>query len=252
MLQILGICLRFQPLSFSHGAEVKKLRRACHGIVSRVSHSGSDIFVGISDLDATQYHSLRVDPGGGQNSLSDTEHVFWGPTEKRPPLQPLAWDSSDGVNGPVLIGLRHTTKPFWAVRFYPEPICTSQAGKELAANWWAEARNALKDISATPQVNRTVAYTNSDNSRSLSHLTRELRSITGADDVFLRWARHPGASVTPTTILEELGPSRDEVVVLNSQGHARARFSILGLILPGKTVKVAYMFSDHTLRYYEI
>ncbi|RYP64704.1 hypothetical protein DL771_008661 [Monosporascus sp. 5C6A] len=268
MLPILGICLGFQSLSFSHGAEVKKLKRPRHGVVSRVSHSGSDVFAGISDLDATQYHSLRVDLGGVQNCLSDSEHVFWEPTEKCPTLQPLAWDSGDEVNGPVLMGLRHTTKPFWGVQFHPESICTSQAGKELVANWWAQAKKwlsqrslravngwsklstkALKDISPTPQVNRNRAYTNGHNSHSVSHLARELRSITGADDVFLRWGRHPAASVTPTSLLEELGLSRDEVVLLDSQGHARGRFSILGLVLPGKTMKVAYRVSDRTLRY---
>ncbi|RYP13187.1 hypothetical protein DL765_007014 [Monosporascus sp. GIB2] len=112
MLPILGIRLGFQSPSLSHGAEVKKLRRACHGIVGRVPHSGSNIFAGISDLDATQYRSPGVDLGGVQKGLSDAEHAFWGPTEKCPSLQPLAWDSSDEINGPILMRLRHTTKPF--------------------------------------------------------------------------------------------------------------------------------------------
>lgn len=272
MLPILGICLGFQSLAFSYGAEVKRLRQARHGIVSGVSHCGSDIFAGITNLEATQYHSLRVDLGGNRNNIDNSGRVFWKPTEECPTLQPLAWDSSDEVNGPILMGFRHTTKPYWGVQFHPESICTSEAGMELITNWWTEAiewsslrgprvvkgwsqlsSKPLKDVHSTIQANGNGDYTNGNyngyNGHNLPHMARELRSITGGDDVFLRWGRHPAASITPTSVLEELGLSRDDVVLLDSQGHTRGRFSILGLVLPGKTMKVSYSVSDHTLRY---
>lgn len=82
-----------------------------------------------------------------------------------------------------------------------------------------------------------------------SHLAQELRSIAGQGRVSLRWGKHASARITPTSLLEALGHSRDEVVLLDSQGHASGRYSILGLVIPGKTMKITYKVGDRLLRY---
>ncbi|KFH45617.1 putative aminodeoxychorismate synthase-like protein [Hapsidospora chrysogenum ATCC 11550] len=266
LLPVLGICLGFQSLCYFEGAEVQKLVRARHGIVSPVTHQGTDIFAGIGPLAAVQYHSLRAvvsDDSSGK--------IFWEPSESCPNLRPLAWDIHDETNGPILMGVRHEKRPSWGVQFHPESICTSGEGEKLLEHWWAHAqewlysrgrraaeRGGVKIPKTTALPNFSAPDISDDdhsvkagfeNDRSGSHLAKELRAIAGDKDVFLRWGRHPASNITPTRLIEALGQSRDEVVVLDSQGHASGRYSILGLVVPGKTMKVTYRVTNRTLRY---
>ncbi|KAK4153324.1 ADC synthase [Chaetomidium leptoderma] len=259
VLPVLGICLGFQSLCLNHGAEVKRLQSPRHGIVTKASHGGADMFAGLGELEATQYHSLHADIG----RAADGDAVCWEPTDQCPSLRPLAWDVDDETNGPILMAVRHTTKPFWGVQFHPESICTSEAGAELIGNWWTRAREWLlqrgrsrADVPLSkwlpPSSSPWAATTDQENppkALEASHLAQELRSIAGPDDVFLRWARYPAAGITPTALLDALGYSGEEVIVLDSQGHETGRFDILGLVVPGQTMKVTYKVSDRTLRY---
>ncbi|KAI1258544.1 para-aminobenzoate synthase [Xylariaceae sp. FL1019] len=256
LIPILGICLGFQSLSLAHGAQVRRLRRARHGIVGPVFHYDTDIFAGIGDLEATQYHSLHVDIGRKE----DYESALRCPSTACPSLQPLAWDLEDAENGPILMGVRHITKPFWGVQFHPESICTSQAGKRMVQSWWAEARkwsswSRLRDPrpgSERPQGLSKGYEAASPPPRETSrapNLAQELRSILGDEDALVRWGRHRAASITATDLVEALGYSRNEVVLLDSQEHSRGRFSILGLVVPGKTMKVTYSVWNRTLCY---
>jgi len=256
-LPVLGICLGFQSLCLSQGAKVKRLRRARHGIVTPVTHNGADIFAGVGHIAATQYHSLHVDLGGPPG-----ESLFWAPTAKCPTLQPLAWDTSDQMNGTLLLGVRHVEKPFWGVQFHPESICTSKSGADLIATWWTAAqewslmrgRRVLAErVDGAIRSVRPVFEDSVDQTfqvRSAGHdLSKLLRSVIGPGDPFLRWARHPAASISPTALCEALGCNRRDLVLLDSQGHASGRFSILGLVIPDKTMKVTYRVTDKTLRY---
>lgn len=49
--------------------------------------------------------------------------------------------------------------------------------------------------------------------------------------------------------MEALGQSHDETILLDSQGHASGRYSILGITVPGKTMKVTYKVSSKELQY---
>jgi para-aminobenzoate synthetase len=267
MLPIFGICLGFQSLCLSQGAEIRKLQRARHGIVSKPTHSNTDIFAGISDLEATQYHSLCVNLDGRTKSDPDINNVFWEPPEAFPSLCPLAWDMTDNVNGPILMAVRHTTKPFWGVQFHPESICTSEEGKQLISNWWVHAKEWLSDhrrireegkdrhtvssmsTSHGPFVPNITPQIQSTNGIPTSHLAQQLRSIVGEEDVVVRWKRYQVASITPTSLIDALGCRSDGVVLLDSQGHSSGRYSIIGLLSPDTTMKVTYKVSDRTLRY---
>jgi len=271
MLPILGICLGFQSLCHSHSAEVVRLRRARHGIISQAIHKGIDIFSGIGEFHATQYHSLRVqikrqgNPDGPQGEQEDG--VFWEPSSSCPALEPLAWDTSDEINGPILMAVRHTDKPFWGAQFHPESICTSEAGKELIKNWWQCAaawlsRRGPRVAAASDKVKMIPTHfgkldcpapnhvSNGINGHgSGSHLARELRKVAGIDEILLRWGKHSAARISPTALLESIGYNQEEMILLDSQGHASGRYSIIGFVIPGKTMKITYKVSTRTLKY---
>ncbi|TKA68754.1 hypothetical protein B0A55_07407 [Friedmanniomyces simplex] len=137
ILPVLGICLAFQSFALAFSASIERLNQPRHGLVRRLTHCGRDIFTGIGDLDATQYHSLHVRVG--HEIKYHPAARLWEPSRTCKQLVPLAWDLSDDTNGPILMGARHCHKPFWGVQYHPESIC-STGGTELIQNWWVEAR----------------------------------------------------------------------------------------------------------------
>lgn len=133
-LPVLGICLGHQSLCLNNGAKITRLSEPRHGIVSKIIHNDTDIFEGVGELLATQYHSLQVDLGHPGHD------AFWTPTTACPSICPLAWGPED-QGRPVLMGARHIEKPFWSVQFHPESICTSKSGAQrIVSNWWYRAQ----------------------------------------------------------------------------------------------------------------
>ncbi|KAJ6789976.1 hypothetical protein PWT90_02932 [Aphanocladium album] len=265
-LPVLGICLGFQSLCLAHGAGIRRLSQPRHGIVSRVSHQRTDILRGLDDFDATQYHSLCVDIG---TAIGGDDERMWVPSPTCPDILPLAWDRSDAGNGPILLAARHVDKPFWGVQFHPESVCTSEAGRQLVVNWWAAAQewSAAHRPRITTDVSSVVAsspvsvdfadsgYAASSSSSTLatprrSALAKELRSVVGPDEVILRWGKHSSAAVSPVDLLEALGHSSgDDCILLDSQGHASGRYSIIGLVTPGRTMKLTYRVGARAVEY---
>lgn len=251
ILPIFGICLGFQSLCHSFGATVRRLPMPRHGIVSRVSHNETDIFDGFGDLDATQYHSLHMD-------IHPAEDDLWEPSKACPDMVPLAWDFTDEVNGKILMSARHASKPFWGVQFHPESICTSEAGRSLIANWWMQAQDWLnsRNKEVYPLVKTPMGvsqlepeFLQSAEPPQRSHLAKTVRALIDSEDVILRWGKQPAANVSPVELVEALGCSQEDIIMLDSQGHASGRFSIIGLKVPEKTLKVTYKVHEKRLEY---
>ncbi|EKM61258.1 uncharacterized protein PHACADRAFT_247747 [Phanerochaete carnosa HHB-10118-sp] len=118
ILPVFGVCLGLQSLAIEFGGTLKRLAVVKHGQISTILHEGSEIFKGVGPVEAVRYHSLHVSLNGDE------------------PLEALAWADDDEENGRVLMAAKHTSKPFWAVQYHPESVCTSGGGGEVIRNFW--------------------------------------------------------------------------------------------------------------------
>ena len=128
---VFGVCLGLQCLCVEFGARLSRLSVVKHGLISKIHHTGKDLFEGVGPIEAVRYHSLYVDIRGC------------------PELEELAWADDGLENGRrVAMGVRHTTKPFWAVQYHPESVRTVGGGKQIIQNFWsfAKIRNATRDV----------------------------------------------------------------------------------------------------------
>ncbi|KAH7927269.1 para-aminobenzoate synthase [Leucogyrophana mollusca] len=123
LLPIFGVCLGLQSLAIESGARLRKLSVVKHGQVSRVKHTGTEIFKGVGDVDAVRYHSLHVE-------LREHSNV-----------EELACADDEGENGKVVMALKHKSRPFWAVQYHPESVLTGGGGIEVLINFWRLAQN---------------------------------------------------------------------------------------------------------------
>lgn len=123
LLPIFGVCLGLQSLGVEFGATLKRLSVVKHGQISRIHHVGTGLFKGVSNVDAVRYHSLHVElPPAGD-------------------LEQLGWSDDGEENGVVVMALKHKSKPFWAVQYHPESVCTEGGGFNVIANFWRLANN---------------------------------------------------------------------------------------------------------------
>jgi para-aminobenzoate synthetase len=125
---VLGVCLGHQGIGAHFQGAVSRAPAARHGHVSRIKHSGDELFHGIpQNFPAVRYHSLCL-----------TEPL---PAE----LEPLAW-AEDGV----LMALRHRELPIWGVQFHPESVLTQYGGKLLRNFRGAVERHRASRAAAVP------------------------------------------------------------------------------------------------------
>jgi anthranilate synthase component II len=112
-IPLLGVCLGHQAIAVAHGATVARAPAPVHGKTSQISHTGADIFAGLSNpFEATRYHSLVVEESTIPGELAATAR-----SEDR-----------------LVMGLRHTGLPVFGVQFHPESILSLE-GPKLIANF---------------------------------------------------------------------------------------------------------------------
>ena len=113
---LLGVCLGFQGLCEVFGGTIRHGERPMHGHISKVRHSGKNLYQGIrQDFCVTRYHSLVADIKAQGDLIVDAV-------------------SEDGV----IMGVHHKDRPFYGVQFHPESIMTEE-GKTLVENFIKEA-----------------------------------------------------------------------------------------------------------------
>ncbi len=110
---ILGICLGHQAIGQVFGAELVQAKHIMHGKISKISHSGKDLFAGLkNDFKAVRYHSLALRESSLPESLEVTARA------------------DDGE----IMGIRHRKQLIFGIQYHPESILTPN-GKQLLANF---------------------------------------------------------------------------------------------------------------------
>ncbi|PVH75717.1 para-aminobenzoate synthase [Cadophora sp. DSE1049] len=155
MVPVLGVCLGFQSLCLEFGGEVRRLKGPQHGIVRNIRHVGElgevgkeSLFDGVGVINATLYQSLCADIGQDTISEECWQTSKWEATKNCPDLLPLAWvehdlaeENNSGIlDERVLVAVQHRTKPFWALQYHPESICTNDESRKVIQNWFNLAR----------------------------------------------------------------------------------------------------------------
>ena len=215
-----GVCLGLQSLAVEYGAEIRRLDVVKHGQISEIHHLDTDIFAKLGHIQAVRYHSLHA-------------HI-----DGRPDLIPLAWAEDGEENGRVLMALRHVTKPFWAVQYHPESVCTRPGGEGLIRNFWrlaaqwtqARGRHARP---WTPDVELHVGPPWPGVSPSVGPVVERTSMLVSTRTVQILKAGIP-------RICEMLGVEDDssDFVMLDSAA-APGRFSIIASLLP-TSIRITY------------
>jgi anthranilate synthase component 2 len=114
----LGVCLGHQALCAAHGAPVGHAPTVVHGKSSLVRHDGAGVFEDLPNPFAVgRYHSLAVDRDDLPDPLVETAVTVGGDT-------------------PVVMGVRHRTRPHVGVQFHPESVLTD-AGRQMVETFVA-------------------------------------------------------------------------------------------------------------------
>jgi para-aminobenzoate synthetase len=121
LLPIFGVCLGLQSLAIEHGAALKRLTTVKHGQISPIIHVCNDLFENVGVTSAVRYHSLHVE------------------LKRDGVIEELAW-TNDAENGRVVMAVRHRSRPFWAVQYHPESVCTDRGGLDVLCNFWRLSR----------------------------------------------------------------------------------------------------------------
>jgi anthranilate synthase component 2 len=124
-IPMLGICLGHQTIVKALGGQVVMANEPVHGRQSRVTHTGSPMFFGISEeFNAGRYHSLVAQ------------------IPKLPEQLVVSGRSDDGT----IMAVEHKTHPVVGLQFHPESILTD-CGYRLLYNFLSLAQLASSESS---------------------------------------------------------------------------------------------------------
>ena len=224
LLPVLGVCLGLQSLAIEFGARLHRLHVVRHGQVSTIHHVGTDLFEGVGSVEGVRYHSLHVElPEFGE-------------------LEELAWTDDGQDNGRVTMAVKHKTRPFWAVQYHPESVCTEGGGAEIVRNFWymAQRWTAEKQKVSSPwnAATRRIFGHPWPNRHPHPPPTQPQPSLTVSTVVV------DASALSVTTICELLGAldEHSPFVLLDSAAKP-GRFSVIGSLLPD-TLQISYSIPD--------
>ena len=102
-----------QANTLAFGGNVIRANEIMHGKTSKIKHSGSGIYKGISnDFTATRYHSLVAD----ENTFPDELNI------------------TATTEGGLIMSLEHKEYPIYGLQYHPESILTEN-GIKLIKNF---------------------------------------------------------------------------------------------------------------------
>ncbi|WP_043632450.1 aminodeoxychorismate synthase component I [Nonomuraea candida] len=186
---VLGVCLGHQGIAAAGGGAVERAPAARHGHVSRVRHTGDELFHGIpQDFRGVRYHSLRVpEPLPGH-------------------LEATAW-AEDGV----LMGLRHRHRPIWGVQFHPESVLTEYGARLLANFRHIAERHHRRPAARATGPRQYTAHLRSVPLRAGSEAVYHALFGGSRHTMWLDSARH-GPGLARFSYLAEASPAHGEVL----------------------------------------
>ncbi|OBZ79506.1 Aminodeoxychorismate synthase [Grifola frondosa] len=226
LLPIFGVCLGLQSLAVEFGAQLKRLNVVKHGQISNIEHEGAEIFKGAGDVSAVRYHSLHVELRGNEE------------------LEPLAWADDGEENGRVIMALKHRTKPFWAVQYHPESVCTKGGGDEAVRNFWRLATNWVSihrrvvrpwDVSVENLVGHSWPKVH------LEPISRNCSSVVSTKTLEV-----PKLEVAEICEALGVGHEPSDFVMLESSAQP-GRFTIIGC-LTAASPRITYSLGDRCVR----
>lgn len=213
-------------MAIGHGASLKRLSTVKHGQISRIQHHGTDLFQDIGSIQAVRYHSLHVE------------------LEMDGPVKELAW-AEDEENGKVLMAARHANRPFWAVQYHPESVCTDDGGLQIVRNFWSLAQQWSKRVGR-----RTLPWNSSVGGKLGCSWPYAPSSPTAPDTtnhrIVLSSSLHR-RDLSIVDICEVFGASQDSrrFVLLESASQP-GRFSIVGSV-SASTIHLQYHIGDSSI-----
>ena len=223
ILPIFGVCLGLQSLALEFGALLKRLDAVKHGQISHIYHQGIDLFDNVGSVRAVRYHSLHV------VLLQDGD------------VEELAW-ADDMENGKVTMAVRHKYRPFWAVQYHPESVCTEGGGIQVVRNFWRLAQTWAK------VANRETLSWNADLGAAFSHPWPFLPTLspprTSISSLTVITSTVVRLGLLATDVCESMGALEESssFVLLDSASHP-GRFSIVGC-LSSSSLRITYRVGD--------
>ncbi|KAF8427485.1 ADC synthase [Tirmania nivea] len=219
-LPIFGVCLGLQSLCIAFGGQLKRLATVKHGIISQVTHVARDIFAGVENVAAVRYHSLHVDMHENNDEMEE-----------------LAWTVDEGENGRVLMAARHRRRPYWAVQYHPESICTVGGGQNVIQNWWQLAQKWNKAMGRRVQdTSGLQKFWNRPRSLLEKAMQREnssdaINDVLTSENTKVHYTTIIAPQLAPTKICELLGSAdqNNDFAFLDSAASP-GRFSIIGVL----------------------
>ncbi|MFB6466910.1 anthranilate synthase component II [Cytobacillus sp. Hz8] len=114
---ILGICLGHQAIGYAFGAKIEKAKNIMHGKISKITHTGTNIFSYLTQpLGVMRYHSLVIKKG------------------TLPGLFKILAKSMDDQE---IMAIKHEEYPLYGLQFHPESVGT-KTGKQMLNHFLQE------------------------------------------------------------------------------------------------------------------